>query len=86
MKEKIHQLSKARNQALTMPPSTQMSPIVRMESNLESEALSEARLDLRERSKGLVKDLVDSTQAFDKTVKGYDAVISVEKEAPIEKR
>ncbi len=60
-----------------------MSPIVGMESDLELEALREANLALRERSKGLARELMDITQVFDKSSQGYNAVISIVNEALI---
>ncbi len=53
---------------------------------MESEAPREANPVLKEMSSNLARDIVDSTWTFDRTIEGYDAVISVVKGALIEKR
>jgi len=86
LKEKIDQLAKAVPPSKSLEDSASKSSPFPKELNPEVDALHKANHTLKERSKNLTRELVDSTKAFEETIKSYETVIAKVKNALSEKK
>ena len=89
LKEKVKQISQEEAQPPTPVKEVGMQTIpvtVSEKSDLEQNDLYQTNLVLKEKSKNLTRELVDSTKAFEETIKSYETVIAKVKHSLSEKK